>query len=125
MAEHVFSEELIMQKGDPFPLHIFWQKDCRERVHFLHLKRSEIEAAKLRDEPVYSIGTRDGKRTTLIYHNLRKIEESTGKLLADFIHDFVTFLTQHGIHCQTKSAILCVLLHQNKICNCLLLCKRL
>ena len=81
----------------------FGRKITQKRVHFLHLKRAEIDDAKQRKEPIYGIGTRRNQRTTLAYHNLSRIEESTGKLLADFIHDFTAFLKQFGITSKTKN----------------------
>lgn len=86
-----------------FPSYMYFgRKITQNRVHFLHLKRAEIEAVKQRNEPLYGIGTRNGKKTTLAYHDLRNIEGSTGKLLADFIQDFTAFLAQYGIVCRTK-----------------------
>ncbi len=70
--------------------------------YFLHLKRSQLEVVQQRKEPVYSIGTRDGRRTILAYHDIRHIDASVGKLLFDFIRDFTAFLSQYGISSHSK-----------------------
>src|SRR5206468_8769341 len=41
-------------------------------------------------------------RTTLLYHDLRHIEASVGKLLYDFIRDFTAYLASYGITCRSK-----------------------
>jgi hypothetical protein len=84
------------------PYMYFGRKITQKRVHFLHLKRGEIDAAKQRQEPLYGLVTRENRKTTLTYHNLNNIEGSTGKLLTDFIHEFTAFLAKYGIKSQTK-----------------------
>ena len=84
------------------PYTYFGRKITQRRVHFLHLKRDDIRVAEQQDEPLYGIVTRPGKRTVLAYHDLRNIEGSSGKLLADFLHDFRAFLTRYGVASQTK-----------------------
>lgn len=70
-------------------------------VYFLQMKPDEIKRLKEDNGSFYKIGTRRGEKTTLAYHNLNYIDESTGKILADFIHDFRQFLTQCGIESQS------------------------
>jgi hypothetical protein len=69
-------------------------------IYFLQLKPDEIKRLKEKNECFYKIGTRPGEKTTLVYHNLNHIEESTGKILSDFLRDFRQFLARHGIESQ-------------------------
>ncbi|HEY4036740.1 MAG TPA: hypothetical protein VGL94_22515 [Ktedonobacteraceae bacterium] len=85
-----------------FPYTYFGRKITHGKVYFLHLKKSEVETCKQTKEPLYAIRTRPGKRTTLVYHDQRHIEESVGKLLYDFIQDFIAFLARYRIMCRSK-----------------------
>jgi hypothetical protein len=86
----------------PLPYAYFGRKITDGTAYFLHLKRSEIEACRQNGEPLYAIRTREGKRTTLLYHDLRHIEASVGKLLYDFIRDFTAYLASYGISSRSK-----------------------
>ena len=71
-------------------------------TYFLQLKRSEIEVSRQRKEPLYVVRTREGKRTTLLYHDLNHLESSVGKLLYDFIRGFTDHVARYGIVCRSK-----------------------
>jgi hypothetical protein len=88
--------------GTSLPYAYFGRKITDGTAYFLHLKRSEIEACRQAGEPLYAIRTREGKRTTLLYHDLRHIEASVGKLLYDFIRDFTGYLASYGIASRSK-----------------------
>jgi hypothetical protein len=88
--------------GTPLPYAYFGRKITDGTAYFLHLKRSEIEACGQTGETLYAIRTREGKRTTLLYHDLRHIEASVGKLLYDFIRDFTAYLASYGITSHPK-----------------------
>jgi hypothetical protein len=70
-------------------------------VYFLQVKPDELKRLKEENGSFYKIVTRSGEKTTLAYHDLNHIEESTGKILSDFIRDFRQFLTQYGIESQS------------------------
>ncbi|GHO65583.1 hypothetical protein KSC_044750 [Ktedonobacter sp. SOSP1-52] len=72
-------------------------------VYFLQMKLDEIKRLKEENGVFYKIGTIPGKKTTLAFHDLNHIEESTGKILADFIRDFRQFLAHCGIKSQSQT----------------------
>jgi hypothetical protein len=88
--------------GASLPYAYFERKITDGTVYFLHLKRREIEKNRETGEPLYGIRAQEGKRTTLFYHDQRNIEESVGKLLYDFIHDFTAYLADYGITSRLK-----------------------
>jgi hypothetical protein len=88
--------------GTPLPYAYFGRKITDGTAYFLHMKRWEIEASTQAGESLYVIRTREGKRTTLHYHDLRHIEASVGKLLYDFIRDFTAYLASYGITSRSK-----------------------
>lgn len=68
--------------GTPLPYAYFGRKITEGTAYFLHLKRSEIEVCRQTGEPLYAIRAREGKRTSLVYHDLRHIEASVGNIIA-------------------------------------------
>jgi hypothetical protein len=70
-------------------------------VYFLQMKLDEIKRLKEEGGSFYKKVTRSRKKTTLAYHDLSHIDESTGKILSDFIRDFRRFLIQCGIKSQS------------------------
>jgi len=80
----------------------FGSKIIQNQKYFLHLRRNEIENYKKENQPLYGIRTREGKRTTLDYHDQYHIDASRGKLLFDFIRDFKVFLDKYGVICRVK-----------------------
>jgi len=77
----------------------FGGKTKGDKVYFIHLKASEVTKTK---DPVYEVRTYSGHRTTLLYHDLLRIEESVGKLLYDFIQGFTSYLSSYAIAIQPK-----------------------
>jgi hypothetical protein len=71
-------------------------------VYFLQMKPDELKRVQEEKGYFYKIRTRSGKKTTLHYHDLNHIDESTGKILFDFIQDFCQFLAQFGIESQSQ-----------------------
>ena len=88
--------------GPSYNFPYFGGKITQNQKYFLHLKRNEIENHKKENQPLYGIRTREGKRTTLDYHDQYHIEASRGKLLFDFIRDFKVFLEKYGVICRVK-----------------------
>lgn len=80
----------------------FARKVRGDKAYFVHLRAAEVVSAVQAKEPVYEIRTREGQRTTLSYHNQEHLDESVGKLLADFLGAFIAYLADYGIASQLK-----------------------
>lgn len=74
-------------------------------IYFLQVKLDDGDRFKEEKSSLYRISNRKGKKTTLMYHNLNHIDESTGKILSDYIRDFRLFLAQFGIECQMQQRL--------------------
>jgi hypothetical protein len=70
------------------------------QVYFVHLKTPEI--ARQHQNDIYEIRTREGRRTSLLYHDLQRIDECVGRLLYDFTRGFTAYLASHGIASSSK-----------------------
>jgi hypothetical protein len=81
--------------------HAYFGRNIRQgQVYFVYLKTPEI--ARQHKDDIYEIRTREGRRTTLLYHELYRIEECVGKLLYDFIRSFTAYLASYGIASSSK-----------------------
>lgn len=74
--------------------------DRNGKVYFTHLKTPEL--ASIGSSFLYELRTYKGKRTTLNYHDTANLDESTGKMLYDFIEGFSAYLNIYGIQCISK-----------------------
>jgi hypothetical protein len=79
----------------------FGRIDNNGQVYFVHLKTPELSSYP--KDSIYEIRPFKGHRTTLNYHDMQHLEESTGKILYDFHHDFSEYLETYGITCASKT----------------------
>lgn len=82
----------------------FGQRILKEgQVSFVHLKTPDL--SKPQKKEIYEIRTAKGHRTTLLYHDLQRIDECIGKLLYDFIRGYTSYLAKYGITATSKERI--------------------
>ncbi len=71
-------------------------------VYYIHLKMDRAQEYMRSGKAVYTISPLSGRRTTLPYHSLHRVEECRGKILYDFIQGYTRYLADWGITSQIK-----------------------
>jgi hypothetical protein len=72
---------------------LFGKRPVGKRFYFLHLRSREV----MQEETVYEIIIFRGKKALIKYHDPQHLESSSGKIVYDFIVQFLTYLGQFGI----------------------------
>lgn len=75
----------------------------QDKVYYIQLQPAEIDRFHTQRKPLYTILSSTGKRATLPYLDLVRIESSTGTLLHDFLQYYTAFLQTYGICCHFKT----------------------
>jgi hypothetical protein len=79
----------------------FGRIDNNGKVYFAHLKTPDL--ASFPKDSIYEIRPFKGRRTTLKYHDVEHLDESTGKILYDFIQGFSEYLATYDLTCVSKT----------------------
>jgi hypothetical protein len=77
---------------------LFGKRPVGNKYFFLHLK----PGAEAQESAVYDIVTFSGKRAQVKYHNLRDLDASRGKIVFDFVQQFLMSLKELGITAHIK-----------------------
>lgn len=76
----------------------FGKRPVGNRFYFVHLRSQAIP----HESTLYEIVTFRGKKTLLKYHDSHHLDASSGKIVANFIEQFLMYLTPLGITGQAK-----------------------
>jgi hypothetical protein len=80
----------------------FGRKFRNGKVYYIHLRVDRAQEYMRSGKAVYTMSPLSGRRTTLPYHSLQRVEECRGKILYDFIQGFTRYLADWGITSQIK-----------------------
>ena len=72
------------------------------KVYYIHLRVDRAQEYMRSGKAVYTISPLTGRRTTLPYHSLQRVEASRGKVLYDFIQGYTRYLANWGITSRIK-----------------------
>nr|BBH88048.1 hypothetical protein KTC_27990 [Thermosporothrix sp. COM3] len=82
----------------------FGQRILKEgQVSFVHMRTLDLSNHPKKE--IYEIRPTKGHRTTLLYHDLRRIDECIGKILYDFIRGYTAYLAKYGIIATSKERL--------------------
>ena len=82
--------------------HLFGRRFRNSKVYYIHLRMDRAQEYMRSGKAVYTISPLIGRRTTLPYHSLQRVEECRGKILYDFIQGYTRYLADWGITSQIK-----------------------